>query len=186
MTKNIQQNSMPEILFRAKKKNMSLENERYCPNGWVFGKTLFQATANEPLSIDTANDTVNDSVFFPEEFYLLPYGVSAESYYKGKYEFRANDVVFEVMLSKIDETTLCRYTNKRDTEGNYIFSGDIVEGTIVSQWGKAKIKCVVIDKGHFFECQQIEHNTSHKLMFAKDIRVIGNIWDTPELLQGEL
>lgn len=180
MTKNIQQNNIPEVLFRAKKKEMKPENEHYCPNGWVFGQTLFQATADEPV-----NDTVNnkdDTVSFPEEFYILPHGVSAEAYYKGKYEFRANDVVFEVMLSKIDETTLCRYTNKKDKDGNYIFSGDIVEGTIVSQWGKAKIQCLVIDKGSVFECQNIKHGSTHKLMFAKDIHVVGNIWDTPELL----
>ena len=162
-----------KYLFRAKKKEMKPENEYYCPNGWVFGETLFTATSEEEP--------------YEDEAFLLPLGISSEAYYKQPYNFRANSDMFEVMLSKVDRSTICRYTNKNDVEKMPIFAGDIIEGTLSSQWRKCKIKCIVVDRGSCFECVRIESpengcKENHKLMFAKDIRVIGNVWDNPELL----
>lgn len=81
---------------------------------------------------------------------------------------------------KID--TIGQYTGLCDKNGTKIFEGDIVKGTIVSQWAKQEIICVVRYVNDKFVT--IEDNKwEHSLMFAKKIEVIGNIYDNPELLE---
>lgn len=79
--------------------------------------------------------------------------------------------------------TLGEYTGRKDKNGASIFEGDIVKGTITSAWAKQEIVCVVKYLGNAFV--SIEDNKwEHSLMFAKNIEVIGNIYDNPELLGG--
>ena len=87
----------------------------------------------------------------------------------------------------IEEETLGQFTGKKDKFGKKIFEGDIVEGKISSAWATQTIRCVVkyINDGFYTE----EHHDSgrlyvHKLMFSKNIEVIGNIYDNPDLLSN--
>ena len=96
-----------------------------------------------------------------------------------------NDVaVGYVKMKEVLPETVGQYTGLTDKNGTKIFEGDIIQGTIVSQWSKRKIIChigwkidgfVSIDRKNFI----------HKVKFAKDIEVIGNIYDNPELLEAE-
>ena len=82
----------------------------------------------------------------------------------------------------IEDNNLMMSSGKKDKNGKEIFEGDIVKGTIVSQWAKQEIICVVRyvnDKFVSIEADKWEHS----LMFAKNIEVIGNIYDNPELLE---
>lgn len=80
------------------------------------------------------------------------------------------------------ENNLMMGSGKKDKNGTEIFEGDIIKGTITSAWKKQEIVCVV----KYINCKfvSVEDNKwEHSLMFAKDIKIIGNIYENPELLE---
>lgn len=81
--------------------------------------------------------------------------------------------------------TVGQYTGLTDKNGKKIFEGDILQGTITSRWNKSLIRCEIVYKGDCFLAIEKISNTlwEHKVRFSKDIEVIGNIHDNPELLK---
>ena len=155
---------MREILFKGKKKQ----------GEWVYGD-LIQIHEEAPY------------------WYILPEGISAEMYEDEPYHFRQNDVMCSVALAKVIPETIGQFIGLTDKNKKKIFEGDIVDATIsINDCSRDRVR---YETGRY----EVKYHTKHcyfylakegnNLLFdgnwyyyLKDIEVIGNIHDNPELL----
>lgn len=89
---------------------------------------------------------------------------------------------------EVIKQTVGQFTGLTDKNGKKIFEDDIIQGTITSAWAKSVIRCEVAyikDGFYSIEHKRNKELITHKLGFARDIEVIGNIHDNPELLEGD-
>ena len=84
--------------------------------------------------------------------------------------------------------TVGQFTVLTDKNGKKIFEGDIVEGHCHSQWSHRLQRCVVeysrdgFEARHYVKQGEVMRYYSYKVLFSKNVVVIGNIHDNPELL----
>ena len=85
--------------------------------------------------------------------------------------------------------TVGQFTGLTDKNGKKIFDGDIIEGHCHSRWRHDVQRCEIayyrdgFEARHHVKCGEEEHYYSYKVLFSKDVVVIGNIHDNPELLE---
>lgn len=79
----------------------------------------------------------------------------------------------------VEEDTVGQYTGMKDFKGTYIWEGDIVRYNCSDKVIVGK----VVWCSCFFEVDV--HNGAESYVLTQFCRVIGNIHDTPELLEGE-
>ena len=90
----------------------------------------------------------------------------------------------------VDPATVGQYTGMKDKNGKRIFEGDVVEGHCHSAWSHYLQRCEVAYGRDGFEAR---HHVNcgddgwryytYRVLFSKDVVVIGNIHDNPELLE---
>ncbi len=98
---------------------------------------------------------------------------------------RNNDVTGVEVVPK----TVVQYTGLTDKSRTKIFEGDIIEGHRSSQWNHELMRCVITYNRDHFEARYYPRGIhgnyfTYKIMFSKDVVVIGNIYDNPELMEG--
>ena len=84
---------------------------------------------------------------------------------------------------EIDPETLCQYTGLKDKNGKRIWENDIVRIENSMDEGIGNIKFC----GGMWYADEKPNNSLHDIVEYDDgeLEVIGNIFDTPELLKGE-
>ena len=114
-----------------------------------------------------------------------------DHYTRAQHCFIVDDDYEDHEETEVLPETVGQYTGLTDKNGKKIFEGDIVEGHCHSQWSHRLQRCVVeYDRDTFIARHYVEQGGvmryySYKVLFSKDVVVIGNIHDNPELLKGE-
>nr|DAZ40915.1 MAG TPA: YopX protein [Caudoviricetes sp.] len=90
---------------------------------------------------------------------------------------------------EVDPETVGQFTGLTDKNDVKIFEGDIIEGHRSSQWNHELMRCVITYNRDHFEARYYPRGIhgnyfTYKIMFSKDVVVIGNIYDNPELIGG--
>ena len=151
---------MIEILFRAKRKNWSnLPKNEW----WVEGI---------PIEIK-------------DKMYMAVNYVDCEQIT----DFEMSQYILRKSFVEIDPENLCQYTGKIDEDGKKIFEGDIV-GFIdlySTESGYSESSClgeVIWSKEEC--CFHVTNRLSAESWEVLDeCKVVGNVFDNPELLEGE-
>lgn len=149
---------MREILFRAKR----IDNGE-----WVEGYYIYHIKR----TICPIGDSVKPE---DEQHVIMQDGFS-------DWNMPRNTVVFD-----IDPETVCQYTGLTDKNGNRIWENDIVKVYVHGQTTLCKVSWA--DAVGHFQLWQVNTlpNTPSALNLGNYIdEVVGNRFDTPELLKGE-
>ncbi|MDE7089839.1 MAG: hypothetical protein K2O54_06940, partial [Prevotella sp.] len=141
-------------------------------------------------------------------WYILHNGVCSELYEKEPYPFRKNDVWCEVALAKINPKTVGEYTGLTErsgvdcikVKGLKVFEDDIVR-VLYTDWGSKDANDTrtleeylrdiagigVVKRTEYGEWRILVNDYLYPMDCGKYgyIEVIGNIHDTPELLENK-
>lgn len=79
-------------------------------------------------------------------------------------------------LLEIDDFEIMQYTGHKDSEGKEIYEGDILQS-------EHYFKYQVVFKGDCWRCEPLKNNRLKNRFIGNDLKVIGNIYENPELLE---
>ncbi len=106
---------------------------------------------------------------------------------------KAEDVHFIIdetdLNYAVDPATIGQYTGLSDKNGTQIFEGDILQtGTIKGNvvWSEKRSEYYLLWKDYGKRCDVLKSPNLASFTIGRDVEVIGNIHDNPELLKGDI
>lgn len=98
-------------------------------------------------------------------------------------------IIYDGDMTRVDPSTICQYTGLTDKNGNKIWENDIVSflDFYCTDNGYAESWCIgkVLWDEETVSFQVTERLSAESYEVLGDCKVIGNIFDNPELLKGE-
>ena len=82
----------------------------------------------------------------------------------------------EVELADEGRYELMQYTGMKDVKGVEIYEGDILQS-------EHYFKYKVVFKGDCWRCESLKNSRFKNRFIGRDLKVIGNIYENPELLE---
>ena len=82
----------------------------------------------------------------------------------------------EIELSDEGRYELMQYTGMKDVKGVEIYEGDILQS-------EHYFKYKVVFKGDCWRCESFKNSRFKNRFIGRDLKVIGNIYENPELLE---
>ena len=79
-------------------------------------------------------------------------------------------------VESLDNIVLMQYTGMKDVKGVEIYEGDILQS-------KHYFRYQVVFKGDCWRCESLKNNRFKNRFIGRDLKVIGNIYENPELLE---
>ena len=109
--------------------------------------------------------------------WVYGYLYKIKSFFSENYQYFVKNE--HLQETNVDEETIGQYTGLKDKNGKEIFEGDIVyiipeDETGVIEWDNERVRYIVIYDNII---------TDFDNWYGKDLEVIGNIYDNPELLE---
>ena len=83
----------------------------------------------------------------------------------------------EIELADEGRYELMQYTGMKDVKGVEIYEGDILQS-------EHYFKYKVVFKGDCWRCESLKNSRFKNRFIGRDLKVIGNIYENPELLEG--
>jgi uncharacterized phage protein (TIGR01671 family) len=101
----------------------------------------------------------------------------------GEWEKETNEFIFEKNNKSLSDLKIMQFTGLHDVNGKEIYEGDIIKGKTFS----SNENTFIVSFNNGYGCYQIQTFGNKKFSipiksFYKDLEVIGNIHDNPELL----
>lgn len=105
------------------------------------------------------------------------------SYRNGDWVYGLMDSIGTVRKIPVNTNTVGQYTGLTDKNGVKIFEGDIIKTmSFQDNYGTDKF-CVQFVQGNFCVCHNDTGTVWTLRSCAESVKVIGNVYDNPELLQ---
>lgn len=89
-----------------------------------------------------------------------------------------NSTKFGDLPVEVDPKTICQYTNCKDKHGNKIYYHDFVRKRV---YGNPKEICIVVFRNGGFCATEQTYNDSAYTLKDRNIEVLGNMFDNPNL-----
>lgn len=112
------------------------------------------------------------------------YGSYSDGFILGQIVDAGDEYITHKWWVEVDRSTLGQFTGLKDINGNPIYEGDIVKS--IYAYAQPKVSGVITDCGNTYISGEDLATGGDMLLsdFADKVRVIGNVYQNPELLEA--